>query len=63
MGIDNGTLSKNEQNPNKSHAIVLRIYIDDATVAFSSHSWTHFPRLTKKAAEAFLRPAALWLTV
>ena len=33
-----GTLSRIEPNPNKSHAIVLRIYIDDATVAFSKKS-------------------------
>ena len=30
-----GTLRRLEPNPNKSRAIVLRIYIDDATVAFS----------------------------
>jgi len=30
-----GTLRRIEPNPNKSRAIVLRIYIDDATVAFS----------------------------
>lgn len=33
-----GTLRKIEPNPNKSRAIVMRIYIDDATVAFSKHS-------------------------
>jgi hypothetical protein len=37
-GSITGTLSKIEPNPNKSRAIVLRIYIDDATVAFSRHS-------------------------
>jgi hypothetical protein len=33
-----GTLRKIEPNPNKSRAIVMRIYIDDATVTFSKHS-------------------------
>lgn len=33
-----GILTKIEPNPNKSRAIVLRIYIDDATVAFSEHT-------------------------
>ena len=37
-GSITGTLRKVEPNPNKSRAIVLRIYIDDATVAFSKHS-------------------------
>ena len=37
-GSITGTLSKIEPNPNKSRAIVLRIYIDDATVTFSTHS-------------------------
>jgi hypothetical protein len=37
-GSITGTLSRIEPNPNKSRAIVLRIYIDDATVAFSRHS-------------------------
>jgi len=37
-GSITGTLRKIEPNPNKSRAIVLRIYIDDATVAFSKHS-------------------------
>jgi hypothetical protein len=37
-GSITGTLSKIEPNPNKSRAIVLRIHIDDATVAFSKHS-------------------------
>jgi hypothetical protein len=37
-GSITGTLSKIEPNPNKSRAVVLRIYIDDATVAFSRHS-------------------------
>jgi hypothetical protein len=36
-GSITGTLRKIEPNPNKSRAIVLRIYIDDATVAFSKH--------------------------
>ena len=34
-GSITGTLRKIEPNPNRSRAIVLRIYIDDATVAFS----------------------------
>jgi hypothetical protein len=34
-GSITGTLRRLEPNPNKSRAIVLRIYIDDATVAFS----------------------------
>jgi len=33
-----GTVRKIEPNPNKSRAIVMRLYIDDATVAFSKHS-------------------------
>jgi hypothetical protein len=37
-GSITGTLRKIEPNPNKSRAIVMRIYIDDATVAFSKHS-------------------------
>ena len=37
-GSITGTLRKIEPNPNKSRAIVLRIYIDDATVAFSKYS-------------------------
>jgi hypothetical protein len=37
-GSITGTLHKIEPNPNKSRAIVLRIYIDDATVAFSKRS-------------------------
>ena len=37
-GSITGTLRKVEPNPNESRAIVLRIYIDDATVAFSKHS-------------------------
>jgi hypothetical protein len=37
-GSITGTLSKIEPNPNKSRAIVLRIYLDDATVAFSKHT-------------------------
>jgi hypothetical protein len=37
-GSITGTLRKIEPNPNKSRAIVLRTYIDDATVAFSKHS-------------------------
>ena len=37
-GSITGTLRRIEPNPNKSRAIVLRIYIDDATVAFSKHS-------------------------
>ena len=37
-GSITGTLRKVEPNPNKSRAIVLRIYINDATVAFSKHS-------------------------
>jgi hypothetical protein len=35
LGSIAGTLSKIEPNPNKSRAIVLRIYIDDATVTFN----------------------------
>lgn len=38
LGSITGTLRKIEPNPNKSRAIVMRIYIDDATVAFSKHS-------------------------
>jgi hypothetical protein len=38
LGSITGTLSKVEPNPNKSRAIVLRLYIDDATVAFSKQS-------------------------
>ena len=34
-GSITGTLRRLEPNPNKSRAIVLRIYIDEATVAFS----------------------------
>jgi len=37
-GSITGTLRRIEPNPNRSRAIVLRIYIDDATVAFSKHS-------------------------
>jgi hypothetical protein len=37
-GSITGTLSKVEPNPNKSRAVVLRKYIDDATIAFSKHS-------------------------
>jgi len=37
-GSITGTLRKIEPNPNKSRAIVLRIYIDDASVAFSKQS-------------------------
>ncbi len=37
-GSITGTLRRIEPNPNKSRAIVLRIYINDATVAFSKHS-------------------------
>jgi len=37
-GSITGTLRKIAPNPNKSRAIVMRIYIDDATVAFSKHS-------------------------
>jgi hypothetical protein len=37
-GSITGTLRKIEPNPNKSRAIVMRIYIDAATVAFSKHS-------------------------
>jgi hypothetical protein len=37
-GSITGTLRKIEPNPNKSRALVLRIYIDDATIAFSKHS-------------------------
>jgi hypothetical protein len=37
-GSITGTLSNIEPNPNKSRAIVLRIYIDDATIALSKHS-------------------------
>jgi hypothetical protein len=33
-----GTLSRIEPNPNKSRAIVMRVYIDDVTVAFSKRS-------------------------
>jgi hypothetical protein len=33
-----GTLRRLEPNPNKSRAIVLRLYIDDATVAFSKET-------------------------
>lgn len=36
-GSITGTLRKIEPNPNKSRALVMRIYIDDATVAFSRH--------------------------
>jgi hypothetical protein len=36
-GSITGTLRKIEPNPNKSRAIVMRIYIDDATVTFSKH--------------------------
>jgi hypothetical protein len=42
-GSITGTLRKIEPNPNKSHAIVMRIYIDDATVAFSKHSQVRQP--------------------
>src|SRR5437868_3503054 len=35
LGSITGTLRKIEPNPNKSRALVLRIYIDDATIAFS----------------------------
>jgi hypothetical protein len=35
-GSITGTLRKIAPNPNKSRAIVMRIYIDDATVAFST---------------------------
>src|SRR5881409_368205 len=38
-GSITGTLRKIEPNPNKSSALVLRIYIDDATIAFSKHSY------------------------
>ena len=37
-GSITGTLRKIEPNPNKSRALVLRIYIDDATIALSKHS-------------------------
>jgi len=37
-GSITGTLRKIEPNPNNSRALVLRIYIDDATIAFSKHS-------------------------
>jgi hypothetical protein len=37
-GSITGTLRKIAPNPNKSRAIVMRIYVDDATVAFSKHS-------------------------
>ena len=37
-GSTTGTLRKIAPNPNKSRAIVMRIYLDDATVAFSKHS-------------------------
>ena len=42
-GSITGTLRKIEPNPNKSRAIVLRIYIDDATVTFSKHSQAQQP--------------------
>src|SRR5437879_2085646 len=35
LGSITGTLRKVEPNPNKSPALVLRIYIGDATIAFS----------------------------
>ena len=38
LGSITGTVRKIEPNPNKSRALVLRIYIDDATIAFSKHS-------------------------
>ena len=37
-GSITGTLRKIEPNPNKSRALVLRIYIDDAAIAFTKHS-------------------------
>lgn len=37
-GSITGTLRRIEPNPNKSRAIVLRICIEDATVAFGKHS-------------------------
>jgi hypothetical protein len=37
-GSITGTLRRIEPNSNKSRAIVLRIYIEEATVAFSKHS-------------------------
>ena len=42
-GSITGTLRKIEPNPNKSRAIVLRIYIDDAIVTFSKHSQAQQP--------------------
>lgn len=55
-GSITGILRKIEPNPNKSRAIVMRLYIDDATVAFSKHSQA---RVSLKSAFSLLPFLAL----